>query len=631
MNKNTLKILLSSVLLVSQQATADFYGLVIGVDKYKDWGSLDGAVNDAKVIADSLKLIGSKETKLLLDGDASREAIKKSWDEISSKAKAGDTVFFTYAGHGAQQPERVKGTEADGKDEFYVLGNFAESGKNTAERIIDDDLQEWFSKRPDLNIVLVSDSCHSGTMTRAYKSSKLKYRKADVKEIKNDALPISNNADIIDERKTKLPHVIAFSGVPDNEEVPETSIENQQHGALSWYFAKGLLGDADLNKDGIVSVSELTNYLVEKVRMQTEGIQHPQITFVKDMEISKSKGAANSLPTISFSVSNNSADLPQVKTVLNSIKNIRVSNVQGELDWDVGNKKITDSTGKVVYSFPEKNVPSSTTTTKAYKRKDEVVDTDFNPEEVVKNLQPVVDILLTKKQEDILNTIAFSIKSQLDAKIFSEKLSGINLVSLGQGLLEWDVDANTIRNQFHDVVYTLPATETRAYTRRDVEKKDIPTKTLTNVQDIIDKFRLVEELKKMSDGSLEIKLLPSDKLYTKGETVSFEINRQKYPNFTLINLAVDGKINFLYPTLQKDSVTIDMGKAYKLSDLEVTEPFGADHLIAIFSDEPLLSLHEALKKTNLGSPSDFRNLLKGELKKVNYQLGIHASFTSGSL
>jgi uncharacterized caspase-like protein len=624
------------LLFISQQATADFYGLVIGVDQYHNYNSLDGAVNDAKVIADSLNLIGSKETKLLLDDGATRSEIKKSWDDISSKAKAGDTVFFTYAGHGAQQPERVKGTEADGQDEFYVLANFAESGKNTAERIIDDDLQEWFSKRPDLNIVLVSDSCHSGTMTRAYKSSKVKYRKANVRTIKNDALPVSNNADIIDERKTKLPHVIAFSGVQDSEEVPETSIENQQHGALSWYFAKGLLGDADTNKDGIVAVSELTNYLVEKVRMQTEGIQHPQITFAKDMEISKSNVTQNALPALDFSVSNNSADLPLVKTVLNGVKNIRISNLQkGELDWDVNNQTIKDSTGKIVYSFPVENLQSGTT--KAYKRKAEVTEITFNPEEVIKAIQPVIDNLLITKQEGILKPIAFSIKSQSDAKVFSEKLSGIKLSALGQELLEWDVDSNVIKNQFHDVVYMIPSiqsTETRAYRRQDTDKKAIAIapETLKSVQEIIDKFRLVEELKKISDGSLEVKLLPNDKLHIKGETVSFEINRQKYPNFTLINLTVDGKINFLYPLLQKDSITIDTNKAYKLSDLEVTEPFGADHLIAIFSDKPLISLHQALKKSEgVGSLNEFSNLLKSELKKVNYQLGIHASFTASSL
>jgi hypothetical protein len=641
MNKYILRLFAGSLLLIAQQTAADVYAVVIGIDAYKNYGSLDGAVNDAKMLAGSLNDIGAKQVKLLLDDKATRDEIKKAWDDVSLQAKAGDTVFFTYAGHGAQQPERVKGTEEDGQDEFYVLANFNESGPGTYERIIDDDLQEWFSKRPDLNIILVSDSCHSGTMTRSYKKSKLKYRRAPVKAITNDALPVSNNPDIVNEQITKMAHVISFSGVSDREEVPEINIENQPHGALSWNFSKGLIGDADDNQDGAISLAELKNYLIEKVRMATEGQQHPQISFVNDIAlVQKDKNnVQNKASVVSFSVKNNKANPPLVQSVLDNLKNIQLlNNERGDLEWDVDAGIIKDRMDNLVYSFPVGN------TTKAYKRKDQSVD-DKNPQDLIKLIQPVIDNFLVKNinssrisLEDDLKPIPFSIVQNLDnevlAKSVVEKLTGIQLVEPEKSILEWDNDDGIIRNQFNDSVYNLSTAEnqTRAFRRKEQDNASILPENIEHLQAVINKFRLIEKLKLLSDGSLEIKLLPGDKLHIKGESVTFEVSRLKYPYFTLVNLAVDGTINFLYPSEKNDPLDIKKDNPYKL-ELDVSEPFGADHFVAIVSDKPLLSLHEMLKKLNNSSSSleELRKALHAALKDTKYQIGIHASFTADSL
>lgn len=641
MNKYILKLFAGTLLIVSQQTAADVYGVVIGIDTYKNYGTLDGAVNDAKILAGSLKGIGAKQVKLLLDDKATRDEIKKAWDEVSGQAKTGDTVFFTYAGHGAQQPERVKGTEADGQDEFYVLANFNESGPDTYERLVDDDLQEWFSKRPDLNIILVSDSCHSGTMTRSYKKSKLKYRKAQVRAITNDALPVSSNADIVNEQKTKLDHVISFSGVPDHEEVPEVDIDNQPHGALSWHFSKGLIGLADGNKDGSVSLSELKNYLIEKVRMETEGQQHPQISFVNDIALVKDNknNIQNKQGIVTFSVSNTPTNTPLGKSILDDLKGIQlVNNERGTLEWDVSARVIKDKSDKLVFSFPAENG------TKGYKRKDQSADNEKH-QELIKLIQPVIDDFLAKqidgKQislEEDLKAISFSINKGSSHEAFAnsvkEKLSGIQLVESEKGALEWDVDGGVIRNQFNDVIYNFSIAEnqTRAFRRKEQGQDAISPEIIERLQAVINKFRLIDKLKRLSDGGLELKLQPSDKLHSKGEAVTFEVDRLRYPYFTLINLAVDGTINFLYPSQDKDPLNIPENKPYKL-ELEVSEPFGADHFVAIVSDKPLTSLHESLNKLNnsSGSLEELRKTLNTVLKDTKYQIGVHASFTASSL
>jgi len=132
---------------------------------------------------------------------------------------------------------------------------------------------------------------------------------------------------------------------------------------------------------------------------------------------------------------------------------------------------------------------------------------------------------------------------------------------------------------------------------------------------------------------LAVKLLPDDKLHPQGQTVSFEIGNLKYPYLTLVNLTVDGQIYFLYPSLQKDTLVVPVNKPFRLDDLEVTEPFGADHLLAIVTDKPLTDFHEKIKQldNSINSLHEFVQSLVFALRDTKYQIGIHANFTTSHL
>lgn len=527
------KTIFLCLLCCSQCVQADFYGLIIGIDQYKNVNPLDGAVNDAHVLADSLGKIGAKKVKLLLNEQATRNEIKKAWDELSKEAKDGDTLFFSYAGHGAQQKERASNTEADGKDEFFVLANFDAAGPGTYERILDDDLQEWFSKTPNLNIVLVSDSCHSGTMTRGYKKTNLKYRKIPEQTITNDAIPISENNKITDERQNKLKNVVSFSAVPDFEEVPEVRIGSEQHGALSWHLAQGLLGFADKNKDGSIELAEIKDYLIERVRMETEGQQHPQINFTDNKP----------LVTLRASL------------------------------------------------FVAKNQPTSV---------------DSLPISVTQPTPQVGSVL--------------------------EKIKGVKVVMDSSAILTWDTEENVIKNRFGDIVYNLKAGNTTRAFRRSEPSGESPAggdEMVKGLQVVIDKFLLVEKVKRLSDASLKVALQPDDKLHANGEKLTFVTENIRYPNFTLFNLATDGTVNFLYPSAElKDPLQVPTNKPYALK-LTVSAPFGADNFIVITSGEPLTALHESLKKMDNAplSLETLNKVLASSLNDSHYQIGTHASFT----
>ena len=120
----TLLLTLSFCLFAASSVRAEVYGLVVGIDKYKHLPSLAGAVNDARDIDNALRTMGAKKVIMLLDGEATRDKILQSWRELTDEAAPGDTIVFSYAGHGGQEPERVVGSETDRLDETFQLAGF---------------------------------------------------------------------------------------------------------------------------------------------------------------------------------------------------------------------------------------------------------------------------------------------------------------------------------------------------------------------------------------------------------------------------------------------------------------------------------------------------------------------------
>jgi hypothetical protein len=265
-------------LAVPSDAKAKTFGIVIGVNEYQHLPELNGAVNDARDIAAALVTSGVDDVALLLDDDVTRIAVLQAWDTTIAKAKAGDTVIFSYAGHGGQELERVAGNEADGLDEVFLLAGFQVGAAGNAERIVDDELNRLFASAPHLNIIFVADSCHSGTMTRTFDSraGTATTRLAKYGRIENDQLPEPDpQAAALD--LDNMDHVVFFGAVQDHELAMEMPIDGASRGALSWSFARALRGHADQDGDALLTTAELETYLVEKVRTMSEGRQFPQV------------------------------------------------------------------------------------------------------------------------------------------------------------------------------------------------------------------------------------------------------------------------------------------------------------------------------------------------------------------
>jgi hypothetical protein len=99
---------------------------------------------------------------VLLDEQATRDEVRNTIAAAAAELKAGDVFMSTYAGHGSQVPD-FNSDEDDGADETLCLFD---------GMLIDDELYElWSGFADDVRIVMISDSCHSGTVSRAARRS----------------------------------------------------------------------------------------------------------------------------------------------------------------------------------------------------------------------------------------------------------------------------------------------------------------------------------------------------------------------------------------------------------------------------------------------------------------------------
>ena len=263
-------------------------GLVIGIDDYTHLATLQGAVNDAKDIRAALAEVGVEDLTVLLDEAATRNRIVVEWQSLLSRAEPGDTLVLTYAGHGGQERERVRGSERDGKDEVLLLGGFRRTGMGTRERIIDDEIHRWLVEagKRRLQVIFVADACHSGTLTRKVdpRAPKATYRYARY-DLDEDLLELDLPDEAVDTGQMgegELAHVNFLAAAQEHQKVPEITVRGaagkpERRGALSYLFARALRGEADNDGDGVLRRDELWRFVRENVRMNSAARQTPNL------------------------------------------------------------------------------------------------------------------------------------------------------------------------------------------------------------------------------------------------------------------------------------------------------------------------------------------------------------------
>jgi hypothetical protein len=125
---------------------------------YAGWdGPLNACEADANDMAAIAKKSGMKSTVLLTKKGTRAKALA-GIRAAAKQLKRGDLFLLTYSGHGGQVPD-VTGEEDDKQDETWCLYD---------GELIDDELYAELARfAAGVRVLVLSDSCHSGTVTRA--------------------------------------------------------------------------------------------------------------------------------------------------------------------------------------------------------------------------------------------------------------------------------------------------------------------------------------------------------------------------------------------------------------------------------------------------------------------------------
>ncbi len=246
------------------------WAVIIGVGGYENSAvpRLRYSVADADAIYQTLLSSGfKKENILLLTDKTERKPTLRNikWalgTFLARSAHKDDLVMIYFAGHGASEVDQ-RGIERDGLSKYLVPVD-ADPDDLYSTALPMDEMQNVLARIEAERVTVFLDACYSGAAGgRTFASNKT--RAVNVDEIFLDRLTRAKGRAIVTaSRPSELSIELAELG----------------HGIFTYYLVRGLQGYADTNRDGIVSLQELYEYLaleVSRKSRQVGGNQHPML------------------------------------------------------------------------------------------------------------------------------------------------------------------------------------------------------------------------------------------------------------------------------------------------------------------------------------------------------------------
>jgi len=232
------------------------WAVVIGVGEYENKAipRLRYAARDAQAMYDFLTTQGGypKQNVILLtdatpDKPTLQNIRRALGDFLSRRPGRDDMVLIYYAGHGAPEVDAA-GNESDGLSKYLIPRN-ADPDSLYSTALPMDEIQRIFARIPSERVVMLLDTCYSGT--------------AGGRTFARQQTRAGGISDQFLERLTRSRGRVVITASGPNEVALESPTLG--HGIFTYYLLEGLRGKADRNGDGIVTVSELYEYVEDQV------------------------------------------------------------------------------------------------------------------------------------------------------------------------------------------------------------------------------------------------------------------------------------------------------------------------------------------------------------------------------
>jgi len=277
MNWRVLLILL--VLSVGcAESRAASYALLVGISEYADpsIADLEYAASDAGDMALALETqcgFARPDILLLTEGEATREGLVAGFEWLREQVGPSDFAFVYFAGHGSTVVDR-EGDEADGDgmDECILPQDAVLLDPSTY--VTDDELGAWIADLGSGAVSLFLDSCYSGGQSRMAGTTTREV--ADHGSVARDVMTAGLGGPI--------------RGVLAACSPSQLALENPilGHGVFTHFLLRGLQEDGVDRGDDVLSMSELSDYVIRGVSEwseQANELQTPVLDMPPGMDI----------------------------------------------------------------------------------------------------------------------------------------------------------------------------------------------------------------------------------------------------------------------------------------------------------------------------------------------------------
>lgn len=274
------------------------WSVSVGIDQYQDPGipKLHGASHDAWVMHHFFSSpeggkVPIERRILLLNHRATRANFEFALGRFLAKACPQDTIYIYFAGHGAPEPDRP--------DDAFLFTYDTRLSNLVGTSLSMRQLPEFLKWRAgDVgHLVMLLDACHSGQINFPKKrgvrvapvqsfrqvpnQEKSAEEIAEEKERYKRAQSVYDQIKNLNKEQPKWSVITATSSTQlasefaDVSQCPYTTV-GYKGGLFTCTLIEGLRGQADQNKDGETSLSELHQFVEEKVNKLSNGSQTPQ-------------------------------------------------------------------------------------------------------------------------------------------------------------------------------------------------------------------------------------------------------------------------------------------------------------------------------------------------------------------
>jgi hypothetical protein len=238
----------------------NIWAVVVGINDYPHTRRLKWAVNDARAfyrhLIDVIQ-VPAENVTLLLNQDAGLSRLRSALGtHLKKMAGKEDMVIIYFAGHGATEKD-VLSPDGDGLEK-YILPYDVDPEDLYASALPMREISHIFYRIQSQRIIFIADACYSGASGG---------RTISLSGIR------ANISDAFLDRITGGKGTVIMTASGANEVSAED--EKLQHGVFTFYLLEGLSGAADADKDGLITVDEIYQYVSVQVPRATGQEQHP--------------------------------------------------------------------------------------------------------------------------------------------------------------------------------------------------------------------------------------------------------------------------------------------------------------------------------------------------------------------